>query len=550
MSRLTQSPAWAALARHHEAMRVIHMRDLFEQDPARAQSFSYLFNDILFDFSKNRITVETLARLFDLASECRLNEAIGRMFDGRPINATEHRPALHVALRNRSNRPILVDSRDVMPQVNAVLSRMRTFTEQVRGGDWKGHTGKTITDVVNIGIGGSDLGPAMAARALGPYVKTGMHLHFVSNVDATDLVETLAQLEPETTLFVVASKTFTTEETLTNAHSARDWLVARLGSEQAVARHFVAVSTNAEKVRAFGIDENHMFEFWDWVGGRYSLWSAIGLPLALGIGWDHFEAMLSGAHEMDEHFRTEPLDRNIPVLAGLIALWYANFFGFDSQAILPYDQHLEHLPAYLQQLYMESNGKRVTLAGDDVDYATCPVVWGAAGTNGQHSFYQLIHQGTQVIPADFLAAIESQHPLGKHHEILLANFFAQPEALMRGKTAEQVRAELATRGLSPEAIAALTPHRIFPGNRPTHSILYQRLDAKTLGTLLAFYEHRVFVQGALWNIDSFDQWGVELGKELARVVEADIACQGDISPHDSSTAQLIERFKARKPSSH
>ncbi len=549
MSSLTESRSWQALLAHRRSLAGVHMRDLFQGDPQRFERFSLAFDDILFDFSKNLITGETLALLLDLARQADVPAWIGRMFGGEEINFTEHRAVLHTALRNRSNRPVLVRGRDVMPAVNGVLAHMRAFSEAVRGGAWKGYSGKPISDVVNIGIGGSDLGPAMVTEALTPYGKPGLNCHFVSNVDGTHLSETLRSLDPETTLFIVASKTFTTQETLTNARSARDWLLAHAPGAEAVARHFVAVSTNGEEVAKFGIDTANMFEFWDWVGGRYSLWSAIGLPIAVAVGMDRFEALLGGAHAMDEHFRAAPPERNIPLVAALVGLWYNDFFGCETHAILPYDQYLRRLPAYLQQLDMESNGKRVDRTGRAVDYPTGPVIWGEPGTNGQHAFYQLIHQGTRIIPADFLAPAETHNPLGDHHPILLANFFAQPEALMRGKTEAEAAAELAAAGLSEEEARRLAPHKVFPGNKPTNSILFRRLDPQTLGALIAFYEHKVFVQGVIWNINSFDQWGVELGKQLARAILPELSGAARVDSHDGSTNGLINHFKSLRASS-
>ena len=487
--------------------------------------------------------------LFDLARAARLEDWRARMFAGDRINVTENRAVLHVALRNRSNRPIVVDGRDVMADVNAVLAKMREFSEQVRSGAWRGYTGAAVTDVVNIGIGGSDLGPCMVCEALKPYQRPDLRPHFVSNVDGAQLHDTLAPLEPAHTLFVVASKTFTTQETMTNAASARAWLVERLGDEAAVAKHFVAVSTNAQAVATFGIRTENMFEFWDWVGGRYSLWSAIGLPIALAVGFARFEELLAGAHAMDEHFRTTPLERNMPVIMALLGIWYRDFLGACSHAVLPYSQHLHRLPAYLQQADMESNGKSVRRDGARVDYATGPIVWGEPGTNGQHAFYQLLHQGTELVPADFLAAAESLTPLGDHHDKLLANFFAQTEALAFGKTADQVRAELESEGLSGAALEALVPHKVFEGNRPTNSILFRRLDPATLGKLIALYEHKIFTQGVLWNINSFDQWGVELGKQLAKVILPQLADPDPVASHDSSTNGLINHMKALRAAS-
>lgn len=545
MSALTRSPAWRALKAHHREMARVHMRDLFARDPERFARFSLRLDDLLLDYSKNIITERTMALLFDLARQEGVMEQAARMFAGEKINFTEGRAVLHVALRNRSNRPILVDGQDVMPKVNKVLDHMRQFCDQVRSGAWRGYSGKPISDIVNIGIGGSDLGPVMATEALKPWWGP-LKPHFVSNVDGTHLAETLKTLNPETTLFIVSSKTFTTQETLTNARSARDWLLTAAENEKAVARHFVAVSTNAGEVKKFGIDTRNMFEFWDWVGGRYSLWSAIGLSIALTIGMDAFESMLAGAHAMDEHFRTAPLEHNMPVILALLGIWYTDFFGAETHAVLPYDQYLHRLPAYLQQLDMESNGKRVRRDRKPVDYATGPVLWGEPGTNGQHSFYQLIHHGTRLVPADFLAPIESHNPLGQHHLILLSNFFAQTEALMRGKTEEEARAELEATGIRGRRLKQLLPHKVFPGNRPTNSILFQKLDPPTLGKLIALYEHKVFVQGVIWNINSFDQWGVELGKQLAQKIQAELAGPAPVSSHDSSTNGLINYYKSRR----
>ncbi len=540
---ITTLPAWRALAAHAEAMRDIHMRDLFHRDPGRFQRFSLRLGDFLLDYSKNRITDETMRRLLDLAAARDLEGWRRRMFGGERINVTENRAALHVALRNRSGRPIMVDGKDVMPEVNRVLAQMRGFAEAVRAGDWRGHTGEAVTDVVNIGIGGSDLGPVMVCEALRPYQRAGLRVHFVSNVDGSHIAETLKWCRPESTLFIVASKTFTTQETLANARTARAWLTGALG-EAAVARHFVALSTNAEGVAEFGIDTANMFEFWDWVGGRYSLWSAIGLSIAVAVGMDNFKRLLDGAHAMDEHFRTAPAAANMPVVLGLLGVWYNNFLGAQAHAVLPYDQYLARLPAYLQQADMESNGKSVDRDGRRVDYQTGPVVFGEAGTNGQHAFYQLIHQGTKLIPADFIAAAETHNPVGDHHTLLLSNFLAQTEALMRGKTAAEARAELEAAGLHGEAVEALLPHRVFEGNRPTNSILYRRLDPHTLGMLVALYEHKVFVQGVIWNVNSFDQWGVELGKQLAKAIRPELAGDAPVSGHDASTAGLIDRVRA------
>ncbi|MDE1170559.1 MAG: glucose-6-phosphate isomerase [Verrucomicrobium sp.] len=539
-------PAWRALETHYPEVEPLHLRDLFAQDPERFKKFSLRFDDLLLDFSKNRITEKTLGLLRNLAKEAKLAEWTEKMFSGQKINITEDRAVLHTALRNRSNRPILVDGQDVMPEVNAVLAHMKEFSEAVRGGVWKGHTGKAITDVVNIGIGGSDLGPVMVTEALRPYASAKLRAHFVSNVDGTHLAVALERLDPETTLFIVASKTFTTQETLVNATSAKEWLLAKLQDPAAVAKHFVALSTNEKEVTKFGIDPKNMFGFWDWVGGRYSLWSAIGLSIALYVGFPVFEELLTGAHEMDEHFRTAPLEENLPATLALLGIWYNNFFGAQTQAILPYDQSLHRFAAYFQQGDMESNGKSVDRDGNRVAYSTGPVIWGEPGTNGQHAFYQLIHQGTKLIPCDFLAPIETFHPLGEHHPILLSNFFAQTEALMKGKTLDEVRAELTAQGVTGAAQDALAPHKVFTGNRPSNSLLFQKLTPRTLGRLTALYEHKIFVQGIVWNINSYDQWGVELGKQLAKAILPKLSAPGPVTGHDSSTAGLIEYYKSHR----
>lgn len=543
MTALTNLPAWQSLQQHFAVVEKLQLRTLFANDPDRCRRFSFYLGDTLFDFSKHRITDTTLELLIDLARQCNLTTKIEAMFRGDIINTTENRAVLHTALRNRSNRAVLVDGKDVMPEVNAVLAQMRTFSDQVRGGEWRGATDKAICDIVNIGIGGSDLGPLMVTEALKPYRHERLKVHFVSNVDATHLCETLRGLDPEKTLFLIASKTFTTQETMANAHSARRWLVEHLGDEYAVARHFVAISTNRDKVCEFGIDPANMFVFWDWVGGRYSLWSAIGLAIALLIGMDHFEELLEGADLADKHFWTTPFEQNIPVLMGLIGVWYNNFFGADSLAILPYDQSLHRFAAYLQQADMESNGKSVTLAGESVDYSTGPIIWGEPGTNGQHAFYQLIHQGTKLIPTDFIAAVKSHNPLGDHQPILLSNFIAQPEALMRGKTQAEARQELAAEGLSEEEIQRLLPHKVFTGNRPSAAILMQQLTPRTLGSLVATYEHKIFTQGVIWNLNPFDQWGVELGKQLAKSIFQDLTTAEPTTSHDSSTNALINACK-------
>ncbi len=546
MASLTRSPAWKALKTHHKAMAGVHMRDLFAQDGKRFDKYTLRFNDLLLDYSKNIITDTTLQLLLDLAREAKVLEHAASMFNGDKINFTENRSVLHVALRNRSNRPILSERKDVMPGVNKVLAHMREFSDKVRSGGWKGYTGKPITDIINIGIGGSDLGPVMATEALKPYAADNLKMHFVSNIDGTQLAETLKLLDPETALFIVASKTFTTQETLTNARSSRDWFLASAKSEAAVAKHFVAVSTSTKEVKAFGIDPANMFGFWDWVGGRYSLWSAIGLPIALAIGMDHFEAMLAGGHAMDEHFRNTPVEKNLPVIMGLLGIWYGDFFDAQSHAVLPYDQYLHRFPAYLQQLDMESNGKRVRRDKKTVDYSTGPVLWGEPGTNGQHSFYQLIHHGTKIIPADFLAPAQSHNPISDHHPILLSNYFAQTEALMKGKTDAEVRAELVAAGFSGRKLEQLLPHKVFPGNRPTNSLLFKKLDPATLGALIVLYEHKIFVQGTIWGINSFDQWGVELGKQLAQKIQPELKGDTAVTSHDVSTNGLVNYYKAQR----
>ena len=536
MKPLDQTPAWQALAAHHRQAGELHLRGLFRDDPGRAQRYRLEVGDWVLDYSKNRITDETVAGLLALAEQAGLRAAIDAMFAGEKINRTENRAVLHVALRNRSNRPILVDGEDVMPAVNGVLARMADFAGRVRSGAWTGFTGQPIRHIVNLGIGGSDLGPHMACEALKPYAERRLTVRFVSNVDGTHIAETTRDLDPAETLFIVASKTFTTQETMTNAATARAWLVDRLGDPAAVARHFAAVSTNAEAVAAFGIDPANMFGFWDWVGGRYSLTSAIGLPVMIAIGPDQFGELLDGFYLMDEHFRTAPFARNLPVLLGLLGIWYNNFFGAQTHAILPYDQYLHRFPAYLQQGDMESNGKSVTTGGGRAAWQTGPVIWGEPGTNGQHAFYQLIHQGTKLIPADFIGFRTSHNPLGDHHLKLMANFFAQTEALAFGKTADEVRAEGA-----PEA---LVPHKVFAGNRPTNTLLAERLTPRTLGQLIALYEHKIFTQGVIWDIHSFDQWGVELGKVLARRILAELQAEDEpVLDHDASTNALIRRFR-------
>ena len=546
MSLVTTTSEWKALDRHWQQMSRVHMRDLFADDPDRAARMTLDAAGLHLDYAKHIANDETLTLLFDLARAVDVEGWRARMFNGEHINATEDRAVLHVALRNRANTPIAVDGVDVMPDVNAVLARLDTFSKRVRGGEWKGFTGKPITDVVNIGIGGSNLGPKMVCAALKPYQSRSLRPHFVSNVDGTHLMETVKGVDPETTLFIVASKTFTTQETMTNAHSARQWLVAALGSEAAVRNHFVAVSTNAEQVAAFGIDTDNMFGFWDWVGGRYSLWSAIGLPIALAIGFENFAELLAGAPDLDLHFRDAPLEQNLPVIMAPLGVWYVDFAGAKSQAILPYDQYLEYFSAYFQQGDMESNGKHVTRDGVRVDYATGPVVWGQPGTDGQHAFYQLIHQGTELIPCDFIAPIHSHNPLGDHHAKLLANCFAQAEALMAGRTLEEVRAEMQAAGLSQAETERLAPHRQFDGNRPSSTLLMDRVTPRTLGALIALYEHKIFVQGIVWDINSFDQWGVELGKQLAGVILGELNAGKVTAAHDASTSALLDYYLKRR----
>ena len=548
MTELNETAEWLALLQHKDEMKDVQMRNLFRDNPERFEQMSLRSCGLLLDYSKNRITRETLHLLLDLAHSVDVAGWTRRMFAGDQINLTEKRAVLHVALRNRSNRPIWVAGEDVMPAVNAELEKMEHFTESVRSGEWKGFTGQAITDVVNIGIGGSNLGPLMVCDALKHYQSPDLRVHFVSNVDGTHIAETLKGLNAETTLFVIASKTFTTQETLTNAMTARSWLVDALQDESAVASHFVAVSTNTEKVAGFGIDTDNMFRFWDWVGGRYSLWSVIGLPIALAIGMQRFYELLDGAHEMDEHFLHADLSENMPVILALLGIWYANFFNARSHAILPYDQYLHHLPAYLQQADMESNGKRVTRFGKPVNYSTGPIIWGAAGTDGQHAFYQLIHQGTQLIPADFIAPMHSHNEQGDHHYKLLANFFAQTEALMRGKTRAEARQELEQSDMTTDEIVDLLPHKIFPGNRPANTILIDKLTPARLGSLIALYEHKIFVQGVIWRINSFDQWGVELGKQLANVILPELQGEAETGGHDSSTSGLIDYFRRHRKS--
>ncbi len=539
----TETQAWKSLESHYIQMRERHMESLFASDENRFEDFSLLFEDILVDYSKNIITQETMALLRKLAADMQLEDAIRQLFSGEAINQTENRAVLHIALRNRSNRPITVNGQDVMPAVNAVLTRMEAFSDKIITGAWKGYSGKRITDIVNIGIGGSDLGPLMVCEALKPYWQPGMSAHFVSNVDGTHLAETLKKVAPETTLFLIASKTFTTQETMTNAHTARAWFLEHAKEEAHIARHFAALSTNAAAVQSFGIPTENMFEFWDWVGGRYSLTSAIGLSIACTIGFEYFKQLLDGFHAMDEHFRTADFHENIPVVLALIGIWYVNFFGAETEAILPYDQYLHRFAAYFQQGNMESNGKCVGRDGKPVNYQTGPIIWGEPGTNGQHAFYQLIHQGTRLIPCDFIAPAISHHPIGKHHPILLSNFFAQTEALMKGKNEQEVREELAKEGRSQSEIEFLTPFKVFTGNKPSNSILVKQITPRILGSLIALYEHKIFVQGVIWNIFSFDQWGVELGKQLAKSILPELQNDDIITTHDSSTNGLINTWK-------
>ena len=541
----THTQAWKALEAHKAELSNTTIQDLFKQEKNRFDDYSLTFNNqILVDFSKNNINQTTLSHLRQLAQECELDNAKEAMFTGEKINRTENRAVLHTALRNRANTPVLVDGKDVMPEINAVLAKMKDFCQRIISGEWKGYTGKAITDVVNIGIGGSDLGPYMVTEALRPY-KNHLNMHFVSNVDGTHIAETLKKVNPETTLFLVASKTFTTQETMTNAQSARDWLLKAAKNESAVAKHFAALSTNAKDVEKFGIDTNNMFEFWDWVGGRYSLWSAIGLSIALSIGFENFEALLSGAHEMDKHFRSAPIEKNIPTTLALVGLWNTNFLGAQTESILPYDQYLHRFAAYFQQGNMESNGKYVDRDGNIINnYQTGPIIWGEPGTNGQHAFYQLIHQGTTLIPCDFIAPAQTHNPLADHHNKLLSNFFAQTEALAFGKTKEEVEAEFIKAGKSLDDVKNIVPFKVFTGNKPTNSILVQKITPFTLGALIAMYEHKIFVQGVIFNIFSFDQWGVELGKQLANRILPELTDSEKVASHDSSTNGLINQFKA------
>lgn len=540
-----EAPSWRKLEILFMTLQATHMRELFQEDPERFTKFSLQFEDILIDYSKNLITDEVMKELVNLANDVELKDAILAMFNGARINQTENRSVLHTALRNRSGDKIMADGTDVMPEVNRVLGQMKNFSDQLIRGEWKGYSGKSVTDIVNIGIGGSDLGPYMVTEALRPYWQ-GIRPHFVSNVDGTHLAETLKELNHETTLFIIASKTFTTQETMTNAESARSWFIEKSGGSGEVAKHFVAVSTNEKEVTQFGISPDNMFVFWDWVGGRYSLWSSIGLSISATIGYDNFVKLLEGAHAMDNHFKNEPFEKNIPVILGLLGVWYNNFFGAASEAILPYDQYMHRFAAYFQQGNMESNGKSTDRNGNPVMYQTGPVIWGEPGTNGQHAFYQLIHQGTKIVPCDFIAPAISQNPIGDHHQKLLSNFFAQTEALMMGKTAEEVQDELKKAGMDKSAIEFHTPFRVFEGNKPSNSILFRQLTPRTLGSLIAMYEHKIYVQGIIWNIFSFDQWGVELGKVLAKKILPELSASAEITSHDSSTNGLINYFKRLK----
>ncbi|MCW8923287.1 MAG: glucose-6-phosphate isomerase [Gammaproteobacteria bacterium] len=540
MSKLTELPAWQALQAHFAEVKDLHMRDLFVQDEQRFEKFSSRMDDILLDFSKNRMTDETFRLLCELARESGVEGWRDQMFAGLEINISEYRPVLHTALRNRGNKPVFVDGEDVMPKVNKVLQQMRYFSERVRGGHWRGYNGHLITDIINIGIGGSDLGPHVVCDAMKPFAQRGMNVHFVSNIDPTHLTEILKFVQPESTLFIVSSKSFTTQETMMNAHSARDWFVRTTGSEKAVSKHFVAVTSNLNAASEFGILPENVFEFWDWVGGRYSLWSAIGLPIVLYLGMDHFEDLLDGAYAMDEHFKNAPIEKNIPMILALLGIWYNNFFDAQSHAVMAYNQYLRRLPAHLQQLDMESNGKTITRQGERVDYLTGPIIWGETGSNCQHAFFQLLHQGTKPVPADFLIPAKSKDPLGKQHSVLLSNFLAQTRALMMGKTEEEALQELKASNTPEEKIPEILPHKVFEGNKPTNSLMFEKLDPRTMGSLLAMYEHKVFVQGVIWNINSFDQWGVELGKQLANDILQTLSSREQTDVYDNSTNGLLD----------
>ncbi len=539
---LLELPAFKALSEHWETVHKLHMRDLFNEDPLRFEKFSLKFNDILFDFSKNRITEETVTLLANLAREVELESWIEKMFSGEQINNTEKRPALHTALRNRSNTPVKVEGRDVMPDIQQVLNKMELISNTIRNGEWQGFSGRNIIDVVNLGVGGSDLGPVMVTEALLPYGKSGLRVHFVSNVDPSHICDTLRNLNPETTLFIVSSKSFTTQDTIENAKTARDWLLEAARDEAAVAKHFIAVAANTEAAIEFGIAEENVLQMWDWVGGRYSLWSSIGISIAIYIGMDRFKALLEGAFEMDEHFRHTPFEKNIPVMMALLGIWYNNFFKADTYAVLPYDQHLHRFPAFLQQVDMESNGKSVTRSGQRANYSTGPILWGELGITGQHAFYQSLHQGTKLVPTDFMVPIESLNPVGQHHTILLSNFFAQTQALTRGRTEQEARAELEQQGLPEDEIKRLLPYKVFKGNKPSNTILFRALTPRTLGSLIAMYEHKIFVQGIIWDINSFDQMGVELGKRLADTIFKQLSAREPVDNHDVSTNGLINYY--------
>ncbi|MCK5359453.1 MAG: glucose-6-phosphate isomerase [Gammaproteobacteria bacterium] len=543
--RLTSLPAWQKLLDHYDQVSGRHMRDMFAEQADRFNDFSIHWEEFLLDYSKNLITKETKQLLMELARECAVPEAIESMFNGEKINTTEDREVLHTALRSDTSKPfIIADGDDVMPEIRTELNKIEAFCHAVHSGKHTGYTGKRITSVVNIGIGGSDLGPHMVVEAL-EYYNIGIHTHFVSNVDDADIAETLCRVDPESCLFIISSKTFTTWETVTNAHSARDWFLTSGASKSALSKHFVAVSSNIDAAKEFGIKEENIFEFWDWVGGRYSMWSAIGLSIALAVGYDKFTEFLAGAHSMDKHFRETPLEQNIPVILGLLGIWYNNFFEADTQAIMPYDQYLKYLPDYLQQADMESNGKRVTRQGEEVNYTTGPIIWGTTGTNGQHSYFQLLHQGTRLIPADFITAVESLNNTGDHHRLLVANFFAQTEALVKGKTEAEVRYSLKKSGLNEDEIEKILPHKVFPGNHPTNSLIFQKLTPYNLGALIAMYEHKIFVQGVIWDINSFDQWGVELGKNLAVIIFDELEDNEPVDSHGQSTRGLINYFKSK-----
>lgn len=543
MSELTSLPGWKSLEQHLESIRDVHMRDMFADDPDRFDKLSLQVNDILYDFSKNRVNDETMKLLLSLAEECKLDQWISKVFQGEHINHTEDRAVLHTALRNMSNEPVMLDGEDIMPAVRAELERVKKLAHDVRRREWRGYSGQPITDVVNIGIGGSHLGPQMVTEALRPYTFRDLNIHFVSNVDENHINDTLEKLDPATTLFIIASKTFTTQESMLNAETARQWHIRAAGSEQYIDKHFCAVSANVDAAKAFGINENNVFQMWDWVGGRYSLWSSIGLPIVIAIGPANFDQLLQGAHEIDRHFRETALDKNIPVIMALLGIWYNNFFDAESVVVLPYDQHLEQLPSYLQQADMESNGKRVDRDGNPVDYTTGPIIFGGIGNSAQHAFFQLLHQGTKLIPADILASVTNLKCIARHHRAMMSNVFAQAEALMKGKTTEEARKELEDKGMSPEDIEMLLPNKVFPGNRPTSTFLYNTLDPKTLGSIIALYEHKIFVQGAIWNINSFDQWGVELGKQLASSILPELDDDMPVSSHDASTNGLINYYK-------